>query len=171
MALHAALPRPALRVWWGAVAVVPLALAGLGMALFPASVTASVASPVAAPRTAVAVPAAPAPAYPTTFAGASPITFAADRAELAGPSAAAVARVAEVLGDGPGPRVTLTGYAADTPGPPEVAQRLSEQRAQVVVDALVAAGVRRERLVVAGRGSADPLATPAQSRRVEIKAE
>jgi outer membrane protein OmpA-like peptidoglycan-associated protein len=39
------------------------------------------------------------------------------------------------------------------------------------VDALVAAGVRRERLVVASRGSADPLATPAQSRRVEIKAE
>jgi len=70
-----------------------------------------------------------------------------------------------------GPRFTVAGYAADTPGPPQVAQRLSERRAQVVVDALVAAGVRRERLVVAGRGSADPLATPAQSRRVEIKAE
>jgi len=163
MALHAALPRPALRVWWGTVAVVPLALAGLGMALLPA--------PVAAPRTTVAVPAAPAPAYPTSLAGAGPITFAADRAELVGPSAAAVARVAELLGDAPGPRFTVAGYAADTPGPPEVAQRLSERRAQVVVDALVAAGVRRERLVVAGRGSADPLATPAQSRRVEIKAE
>jgi len=168
MALHAALPRPALRVWWGAVAVVPLALAGLGMALLPAPV---VVSPVAAPRTTVAVPAAPAPAYPASLAGAGPITFAADRAELVGPSAAAVARVAELLGDGPGPRFTVAGYAADTPGPPEVAQRLSERRAQVVVDALVAAGVRRERLVVAGRGSADPLATPAQSRRVEIKAE
>ena len=163
MALHAALPRPALRVWWGTVAVVPLALAGLGMALLPA--------PVAAPRTTVAVPAAPAPAYPTSLAGAGPITFAADRAELVGPSAAAVARVAELLGDAPGPRFTVAGYAADTPGPPEVAQRLSERRAQVVVDALVADGVRRERLVVAGRGSADPLATPAQSRRVEIKAE
>ena len=163
MALHAALPRPALRVWWGTLAVVPLALAGLGMALLPA--------PVAAPRTTVAVPAAPAPAFPTSLAGAGPITFAADRAELVGPSAAAVARVAELLGDGPGPRFTVAGYAADTPGPPEVAQRLSERRAQVVVDALVADGVRRERLVVAGRGSADPLATPAQSRRVEIKAE
>jgi len=167
MALHAALPRPALRVWWGAVAVVPLALAGLGMALLPSPVV----SPVAAPRTTVAVPAAPAPAYPASLAGAGPITFAADRAELVGPSAAAVARVAELLGDAPGPRFTVAGYAADTPGPPEVAQRLSERRAQVVVDALVAAGVRRERLVVAGRGSADPLATPAQSRRVEITAE
>jgi outer membrane protein OmpA-like peptidoglycan-associated protein len=166
MALHAALPRPALRVWWGAVAAVPLALAGLGMALFPASAV----PPVAAPRTTVAVPAAPAPTYPAPFA-AGPVTFAADRAELAGPSAAAVARAAALLGDGPGPRVTVTGYAADTPGPAEVAQRLSERRAQAVADALVAAGVRRERLVVAGRGAAEPLATPELSRRVEIKAE
>ena len=35
MALHAALPRPALRVWWGALVVVPVAFAGLGLALFP----------------------------------------------------------------------------------------------------------------------------------------
>ena len=34
----------------------------------------------------------------------------------------------------------------------------------------MAAGVRRERLVAAGRGAADPLATPALSRRVEIRA-
>jgi outer membrane protein OmpA-like peptidoglycan-associated protein len=167
MALHAALPRPALRVWWGAVAAVPLALAGLGMALFPASAV----PPVAAPRTTVAVPAAPAPTYPAPFAAAGPVTFAADRAELAGPSAAVVARTAALLGDGPGPRVRVTGYAADTPGPAEVAQQLSERRAQAVADALVAAGVRRERLVVAGRGAAEPLATPELSRRVEIKAE
>ncbi len=51
-----------------------------------------------------------------------------------------------------------------------MAQRLSERRAQVVVDALVAAGVRRERLVAVGRGATDPLATPALSRRVEISA-
>ena len=43
MALHAALPRPALRVWWGAAAVVPLALAGLGMALLPSPAVSPVA--------------------------------------------------------------------------------------------------------------------------------
>jgi outer membrane protein OmpA-like peptidoglycan-associated protein len=162
MALHAALPRPALRVWWGALVVVPLALASLGLALSP--------SPAVLPAPAAPVPApvAPAPAYPAAFPA---MTFAPDRADLAGPSVAAVARVAELLGDGPGPRVTVTGYAADTPGPAEVAQRLSEQRAQVVTDALVAAGVRRERLLAVGRGSAEPLATPELSRRVEIKAE
>jgi outer membrane protein OmpA-like peptidoglycan-associated protein len=79
--------------------------------------------------------------------------------------------VAQLLGGGTGPRVTVTGFAADTPGPADVAQRLSERRAQVVVDALVAAGVRRERLVAVGRGAAAPLATPAQSRRVEFSGE
>jgi outer membrane protein OmpA-like peptidoglycan-associated protein len=164
MALHAALPRPALRVWWGALVAGPLALAALGLALFPSSTGVQ----AGAGRPAAAVPAVPAPVYPAVPAGA--ITFAADRADLAGASAAAVARVAEQLGDGSGPRVAVTGYAADTPGPPEVAQRLSERRAQAVVDALVAAGVRRERLVAVGRGAADPLPTPAESRRVEIKA-
>jgi len=160
MSLHAALPRPALGVWWAALAVVPLALAGLGLTL---SSPVSTESP--SPRSAAVVPA---PAVPVAVATAGPITFAADRAELVGPSAAAATRVAQLLGAGAGPRVTVTGYAADTPGPADVAQRLSERRAQVVVDALVAAGVRRERLVAVGRGAADPLATPALSRRVEI---
>ena len=166
MALHAALPRLALRTWWSALVVAPLALAALGLGLFPPSAVVPLAPPPVA-----SVPAAPAPVYPVSFADAGAITFAADRAELVGPSAAAVARAAKLLGDGAGPRVTVTGFAADTPGPADVAQRLSERRAQVVVDALVAAGVRRERLVAVGRGAAAPLATPAQSRRVEFTAE
>jgi outer membrane protein OmpA-like peptidoglycan-associated protein len=164
MALHAALPRPALRTWWCALVAMPLGLAALGWALFPPS-AAPLAPPPAAP-----VPVVPAPAYPLAFADAGAVTFAADQADLVGPSAAAVARVATLLGNGAGPHVTVTGFAADTPGPAEVAQRLSERRAQVVVDALVAAGVRRERLVAVGRGAASPLATPAQSRRVEFRA-
>ena len=64
--------------------------------------------------------------------------------------------------------MVLTGYAADAPGPASVAQRLSEQRASVVADALVAEGVDRARIVALGRGAADPLGSPAASRRVEI---
>lgn len=160
MSLHAALPRPALGAWWAALVVVPLALAGLGLALSP---PASTVSPLPRPVAVV-----PGPAAPVAVADAGPITFAADRAELVGPSAVAVTRIAQLLGAGAGPRLTVTGYAADTPGPADVALRLSERRAQVVVDALVAAGVRRERLAAVGRGAADPLATPALSRRVEI---
>jgi hypothetical protein len=99
------------------------------------------------------------------LASAGTVTFAADRTELVGPSAATVERVARLLGAGPGPRIALTGYAADAPGPAAVAQRLSEQRSAVVADALVAAGVDRDRLVTTGRGVADPLATPEQARR------
>jgi outer membrane protein OmpA-like peptidoglycan-associated protein len=159
MALHAALPRPALRVWWAALVVVPLALAALGLPLFP-----PLPAPLPAPRLPLPVPVSAAPAV----AEGGGITFAADEADLVGPSAVAVNRAAQLLGAGPGPLATVTGYAADTPGPAVVAQRLSERRAQAVVDALAAAGVRRERLVAVGRGAADPLPTPALSRRVEI---
>lgn len=167
MALHAAPPRPVARATWlAALIVVPLALAVLGL-LWPAP---QMLHPFDN------VPPVPAPLDPgpqrvtlaAALASAGSITFAADRADLVGSSATTVERVAHLLGTGPGPQVALTGYAADASGPAEVAQRLSERRAGVVADALVAAGVARDRIVVAGRGTADPLATPEQSRRVEI---
>jgi outer membrane protein OmpA-like peptidoglycan-associated protein len=105
-----------------------------------------------------------------TALGALPPTgFAADSAELSGAARATVLRVAEVLRADPSVAVSVVGYCADTPGPAEVAQRLSEQRAAVVADALAAAGIARDRLTTVGRGTADPLATPAASRRVEIQ--
>ncbi len=168
MALHAAPPRPVARAtWWAvALALVPLAFAAIGL-LWPAPQVLRPSDAVAP----VPAPLDPGPQRVTlaaALASAGSITFAADRADLVGPSTTTVERVAHVLGTGPGPQVTLTGFAADAPGPAEVAQRLSERRAAVVADALVAAGVERDRIVVAGRGTADPLATPAQSRRVEI---
>jgi len=167
MALHAAAPRPTARLgWWGALLLVPLALAAFGM-LWPVPQTLrplDAVAPVPAPLD----PGAQRVTLAAALASAGTVTFAADRTELVGPSAATVERVARLLGAGPGPRIALTGYAADAPGPAAVAQRLSEQRSAVVADALVAAGVDRDRLVTTGRGVADPLATPALSRRVEI---
>ncbi|MDT7554919.1 MAG: peptidoglycan-binding protein ArfA, partial [Pseudonocardiales bacterium] len=140
MTLSLARPRPAARAgWWGALLLVPLALAGFGL-LWPA--------PQVAVPSAVSVAPAPSPLEPpaptaAAVAAAGPITFAADRAELGGSSALTVQRVAHILGTGPGIGVVLTGYAADAPGPAAVAQRLSERRASVVADALVTAGVDR----------------------------
>jgi outer membrane protein OmpA-like peptidoglycan-associated protein len=98
----------------------------------------------------------------------APPVFGADSAALSGDARAAVARVAAVLRAEPSVAVSVVGYCADTPGPAEVAQRLSEQRAAVVAAALVTAGVARGRITTVGRGDTAPLATPAASRRVEI---
>jgi outer membrane protein OmpA-like peptidoglycan-associated protein len=168
MVLSLARPRPAARAgWWGALVLIPLALAGVGL-LWPAPETTGPLAIRVAPVPAPLEPSEPRVAVIASLASAGAITFDADRAELTGPSALTVARVAHILGTGAGAGVVITGYAADTPGPPAVAQRLSEQRASVVADALVSAGVERARIVAAGRGAADPLSTPAASRRVEI---
>lgn len=169
---------PARAGWWAALVAVPLALAGVAL-VWPGVPVASPA--VAAPMVAgtaptAAVPTAPAPDHGQRAAGelasilaGTPITFAADRPELSTQDAGTVARVAAVLRDTPTAAVRVLGYCADTPGSIDVTQRLSEQRAAAVADALVAAGVERPRLTTVGRGAADPLATPAASRRVEIQ--
>ncbi|MFC4942602.1 OmpA family protein [Pseudonocardia sp. GCM10023141] len=99
---------------------------------------------------------------------ANPITFGADSAELSGSAATAAAAVGRLLAAEPAAPVAVDGFVADTPGPAETAQRLSEQRATVVADALEAAGVERARITATGHGDTRPLATPAASRRVEI---
>ena len=168
MTLSLARPRPAARAgWWGALILVPLALAGVGL-VWPAPQTAGPFAVPVAPVPSALHPSQPRVTTAAALAAAGTITFAADRAELGGPSALTVQRVAHLLGAEPGVGVVLTGYAADAPGPASVAQRLSEQRASVVADALVAEGVDRARIVALGRGAADPLASPAASRRVEI---
>ncbi|MEO0731001.1 MAG: OmpA family protein, partial [Pseudomonadota bacterium] len=63
----------------------------------------------------------------------------------------------------------------DASGPAAMNQRLSEERANAVRNALVAAGVTSVRLVSEGRGEAQPIAsnrTPegrARNRRIEFE--
>ncbi|MBA3907371.1 MAG: OmpA family protein [Pseudonocardiales bacterium] len=147
--------------------MVPPALAGVGL-WWPAPETTGPPAIHVAPAPAPLEPAEPPVRIAAALTSAGTITFAADSAVLTGSSAATVGRVAHILGTGAGAGVAITGYAADTPGPAAVAQQLSERRASVVADALVNAGVDRARIVAGGRGAADPLSTPAASRRVEI---
>lgn len=150
--------------WWAAFVTVALVLVGAAL-VWPRL--------QAAPVTAVDPPvASPAPAFgprATTAAAlaALPVTFAADSAALT--DSATVRQVADVLYSDPAANVLLVGYSADTPGPPEVAQQLSERRAAAVADALAGAGVDRTRLATVGRGESDPRPTVAASRRVEIR--
>jgi outer membrane protein OmpA-like peptidoglycan-associated protein len=166
------------RVWWSAALLaVPAVLAGIALLWVgpptpPAPPEARASVLPAAP----AVAADPAPTEPldpvlTQLAevlAAQPIRFTADSAELAGPSADAVRRVAELLVAGPAVPVLVEGHVADTPGGPEAVQQLSDRRAAVVAETLVRCGVPAERITTRGAGATRPLATAEESRRVEI---
>lgn len=81
--------------------------------------------------------------------------------------------VAKLMSEHPDARVMIEGYTDDRGGN-ALNQRLSEQRARSVQAALTERGVDASRIEVAGRGSAQPVAsndTPdgrAQNRRVEL---
>jgi outer membrane protein OmpA-like peptidoglycan-associated protein len=176
------------RVWWSvALLAVPAVLAGLALLWAgpstaaappaaragalpaePGSALPSVPAPVVAADPAAETPPAPMLAGAAEVLAAQPILFTADSAELAGPSADTVRRVAELLVAGPAVPVLVVGHVADTPGGPEVVQQLSDRRAAVVADALVAAGVPADRITARGVGATRPLATVEESRRVEI---
>ncbi len=73
-------------------------------------------------------------------------------------------------------RLTVEGHT-DSTGDLEANQRLSERRAQTVVDYLVAAGISIDRLAAVGYGETRPMADNdtaegrASNRRVEILIE
>lgn len=135
----------------------------------------------AAPDAAASAPTAQAPTAQAPTAGAlpvaeqvaallaaSPVRFAADSAVLEGSAVGTVRALAALLAPA-GVDVVLAGHVADTPGSPEGAQALSERRAAVVADALVAGGVDRARITTVGRGATEPLENRAASRRVEFE--
>jgi outer membrane protein OmpA-like peptidoglycan-associated protein len=102
----------------------------------------------------------------------SSVTFARGSAALAAPVGALLDEVAAVLATGD--VVVQVGGYADANGPAALNERLSWQRAQAVVDHLVAAGVPADSLRAAGFGSARPVAPNdtvagrAANRRVEF---
>jgi outer membrane protein OmpA-like peptidoglycan-associated protein len=79
-----------------------------------------------------------------------------------------------ILKDEPQIRVSVEGHT-DSVGTEQYNQRLSERRAQSVVDYLARGGIARSRLDPVGYGESDPVASNdteegrAQNRRVELK--
>jgi outer membrane protein OmpA-like peptidoglycan-associated protein len=112
-----------------------------------------------------APPGPPPPATPVFF---QPFSAALDQAALN--AIATAARAANAQPDAP---VTVIG-AADSVGSVKANKYLSETRAQVVADQLVADGVAQSRLRIRARGSIQPTletpGTPVQAaRRVLIE--
>jgi outer membrane protein OmpA-like peptidoglycan-associated protein len=94
------------------------------------------------------------------------VFFEANSTELDAPARGAIAEVAQRAHDYPSLQVVVTGFT-DTTGAPQSNVVLSQQRAKVVADTLVADGVPPAHIVRRGHSSAGEDPTIA-SRRVEI---
>lgn len=140
------------------------------------------ASPApASPAPASPAPANPAPANPAPatdkqalqgqinqLLAAAPITFEPDSAQLVPQAVGTVDRVAALLAGAPDVAVEVAGHTAKTPGDPQRAQQLAQQRADVVAQRLIAQRVSADRVQALGHGDTQALPGVADSRRVEI---
>lgn len=101
------------------------------------------------------------------------VTFAFDRYDLQSRFVPVLARVAATLRRYPSTYVDVVGHA-DAIGTDDYNQRLSERRAVTVADFLTSYDAQPARMVVAGRGESEPIASNASimgraaNRRVEI---
>ena len=101
------------------------------------------------------------------------VNFAFDSDELDAASRRALDRVVDTVKSHAGVDLGLVGHT-DSTGPASYNQRLSERRAQAVLDYLVSQGVERSALTASGAGEAQPVAANdtaegrAQNRRVEL---
>ncbi|MFP3871154.1 MAG: OmpA family protein, partial [Syntrophobacteria bacterium] len=102
------------------------------------------------------------------------VQFDLGRSEVKPSSYPILDEVAEVLEKNPSLRVEIEGHT-DSTGTAALNQRLSEQRAEAVLEYLVSAGISRERLSAKGYGLTRPIASNntregrAKNRRVELK--
>lgn len=105
----------------------------------------------------------------TALVAAAPITFGADSTALTGQGQATLAKVLAVVRAAPGARLEIDGFVATGRGNGLLtAQQLSDQRAAVVRDAMVAGGVPADHLTPRGRGEDTTSTNRALGRRVDI---
>jgi OOP family OmpA-OmpF porin len=119
-----------------------------------------------------AAKAAPMPMAPVVLEG---VNFEYDSATLTGHAMQILDGVAKTLKEQPDQKVTISGHT-DSRGSDAYNQKLSERRAQAVVDYLVSQGVNAGNLSAMGHGENMPVETNdteagrAANRRVEMQA-
>ncbi len=103
----------------------------------------------------------------------SDVTFGVDRSDIQSRFYPVLDDVAESLTRYPQTLIDVAGHA-DSTGPDDYNQALSERRAASVADYLISRGVMRDRLYVVGYGESRPIASNAtqegraENRRVEV---
>lgn len=101
------------------------------------------------------------------------LQFKPDSAELLSSEINRLSQIAEILRSATGTQLLVEGHTADT-GNPVGEQKLSEERARSIAEALVQRGVKSERMICKGHGGKRPIASndttegKALNRRVEI---
>ena len=88
-------------------------------------------------------------------------------AQIDAPAVTAIREAADLAGHSKAGVITVIGYA-DTTGSKKAAALMSATRAQVVVDALVADGLPRQRIRIGAEGATTFVETPLDSHRVKI---
>ena len=66
-------------------------------------------------------------------------------------------------------KIVVTGYADSKTGTAEYNKKLSEKRAEAVVNELVKMGVSRDNIIVKAEGGVDNIAPFSYNRRVMVK--
>jgi outer membrane protein OmpA-like peptidoglycan-associated protein len=168
--------------WLDAPAAAPEAAPAPEAALAPPPVAAPIAEPPAVVTPAPLPAPEPAPA-PLSTGGVAPARpsvlldqvprFEGGSSELSPTQLTKLAAVAERMKREPGTKLTIEGHSDDT-GVPAHNQRISDERAAAVRDALVKRGIAKERLELVGYGADRPTvpgtsdAARAMNRRVEL---
>jgi TonB-linked SusC/RagA family outer membrane protein len=96
------------------------------------------------------------------------VYFVIGKAEIRPDEAFKLGRIARILEENPEARITITGYADSATGNSEINEKLSRQRAAVVVEMLKKAGISADRISYSATGTdRDPSARP-ESNRVAV---
>lgn len=104
----------------------------------------------------------------------APVAFAPGSAVISADSQGVLDRLAAILRRCPTGRIEIGGHT-DSQGSDALNQRLSQARAEAVLDAMLARGVRLDRLAARGYGEDQPVASNAteegraRNRRIEFK--
>ena len=85
------------------------------------------------------------------------ITFDVNKADIKAESMTEINRIKALMDQNPELRYEVQGHT-DSTGTPEANQKLSERRANAIVDKLVELGISRSRLTAVGNGQYSPVA-------------
>ena len=94
--------------------------------------------------------------------------FVLGKAEIRPDEAFKLGQIAQILKDNPEAKITVTGYADSGTGTSAINQKLSEQRAQTVIDMLKKAGIAASRIISQAAGGDRDAARSPESNRVAV---